>query len=120
MSQYRFTVPGRPVPKGRPRFANGHAYTPDATSRYERDVAMMARSSGLRLHAGDQVCVRVEASYAKGPFGDIDNVQKAICDGLQRAYPEWNDRDVVECSIIRCMGADEARVLVEIVNEREG
>jgi len=114
-----FTVPGRPIPKGRPRMAmtstGPRVYTPIKTRYYEERVAWTALASGLRLKAGDQVRVRVEAAFSRGPWPDMDNVQKAICDGLQRAYPEWNDRDVVECSIVRCVGADEARVLVEVL-----
>ncbi|MEW8997914.1 MAG: RusA family crossover junction endodeoxyribonuclease [Thermoanaerobacter sp.] len=33
--RYKIVVPGRPVPKGRPRFAKGHAYTPEKTRMYE-------------------------------------------------------------------------------------
>lgn len=33
-----FTVPGVPIPKARPRVANGHAYTPQRTADYERLV----------------------------------------------------------------------------------
>jgi Holliday junction resolvase RusA-like endonuclease len=114
-----FTVPGRPIAKGRPRYAmtssGPRVYTPRRTIAYETAVAWAAKASGLKLAAGAQIRVRVEASFAKGPWPDMDNVQKAICDGLQKAFPVWNDRDVVECSIIRCVGADEARVLVEVL-----
>ena len=34
----RFTIPGNPVPKARPRFANGHAFTPEKTRSYEEMV----------------------------------------------------------------------------------
>lgn len=33
-----FTIPGRPVPKARPRVVRGHAYTPQSTLDYERTV----------------------------------------------------------------------------------
>jgi hypothetical protein len=34
----RFTVPGNPLPKERPRVVNGHAYTPKRTVLWERQV----------------------------------------------------------------------------------
>lgn len=37
------TVPGRPVPKGRPRFGSGHAYTPKATRNFETQLKWLAR-----------------------------------------------------------------------------
>ena len=38
-----FTVPGIPVPKGRPRFGKGRTYTPADTVAAERTVAIYAR-----------------------------------------------------------------------------
>lgn len=44
-----FTVPGKPVAKGRPRFARHGAhvrtFTPEATERYENLVKMAARAA---------------------------------------------------------------------------
>ena len=37
MTHIKFDIP--PRPKGRPRFANGHAYTPNATKIYEDSMA---------------------------------------------------------------------------------
>ena len=37
MTHIKFEIP--PRPKGRPRFANGHAYTPNATKIYEDSMA---------------------------------------------------------------------------------
>ncbi len=34
---------GTPVPKGRPRFARGHVYTPAATASYERSLSWAAK-----------------------------------------------------------------------------
>ena len=49
----RFTVPGPPVPKGRPRLGKGgHVFTPDQTRAYERKVALLALAiAGLSLVA---------------------------------------------------------------------
>lgn len=43
MTVIRFTVPGTPVAKGRPRFTlSGYAYTPGKTRSYEKMVRMYA------------------------------------------------------------------------------
>jgi len=36
MSVYRLTIPGKPIPKARPRFAKGHTYTPKRTLDEEK------------------------------------------------------------------------------------
>ena len=42
MTCIRFSIPGEPVAKGRPRFANGHAFTPNKTRAYEEIVRLHA------------------------------------------------------------------------------
>lgn len=42
----RFTVAGKPKGKGRPRFGNGHAYTPPETIAYEEEIGWAARQAG--------------------------------------------------------------------------
>lgn len=39
------TIPGKPVPKGRPRFARGHTYTPVKTRDYETLMAIKAKEA---------------------------------------------------------------------------
>lgn len=117
-----FTVPGKPIAKGRPRFSRrgGHVrtYTPDATVRFEDLVAFYAREAMYREHEpGTDQPVRVELVAVfprpkrlcrkKDPQGrlfmdsraagtDIDNVAKAILDGLQRGGLVRDDKQVVE------------------------
>ena len=47
----RFTVPGRPVPKERPRFnrKTGRAYTPPRTQAAQANVGWYARISQVML-----------------------------------------------------------------------
>lgn len=40
-----FTIPGKPVPKGRPRFARGFVYTPVKTRNYETLMAIKAKEA---------------------------------------------------------------------------
>jgi Holliday junction resolvase RusA-like endonuclease len=121
-----FVVPGEPQGKGRARVSmrNGkpHLHTPDKTASYERTVAWLAREAGVRPCEGP-VTLAIAAHFllpqsaskkrqaemlklrpTKKP--DIDNVAKAVLDGLLSvAYGDdaqvvglhvskhWTDRD---------------------------
>lgn len=96
-----FTVKGKPVGKGRPRFTRiGHAYTPEKTRAYEAAVAWECRKamegklpSTLPQHVSVEVMVKPPKSWNKtktknalGGFiapgrPDIDNYLKAVLDG---------------------------------------
>lgn len=101
MASYRFTIPGQPVAKGRPRFrmaANGPRTYPEAkTVAYEGLVAIAAQNAGVGLLRGP-VAIRLRAYFAwprskwrtrnplpaapKPDGRDLDNVLKAVADGL--------------------------------------
>lgn len=109
-----FTVPGTPVGKGRPKVASrggrfAQLYTPEKTANYEGFVAHTGQvaMNGRDLIAG-AVSVRLDirlpvpASWSKRKQSqaldgqvlptkkpDIDNVEKAIFDGLNGVV--WND-----------------------------
>ncbi|WP_303162450.1 RusA family crossover junction endodeoxyribonuclease [uncultured Sutterella sp.] len=114
----QFFVEGIPVGKGRPRFMrNGHAYTPAKTRTYENLVRLRA----LEAMHGDSpfqgaLCVTIVARFpvpvsyskkrrlaclqasekpAKKP--DIDNLVKAILDGLNGIVFD-DDAQVVQLS----------------------
>lgn len=89
-----FTIPGRPVPKQRPRVGqNGNIYTPKNCREYEKKVAATAHTIFRRPYAGP-VALEVHFFLTCRP-GDLDNYVKAVSDGLNRiAYQD--DRQVVE------------------------
>ena len=101
----RFEIPGRPVPKQRPRVVNGHAFTPEKTKDYERLVRLSYLNAGGQLHEG-AVSVTIAVWYdmpkswpktkkvnTKGlphiSKPDLDNVIKSVLDGLNGTA--WED-----------------------------
>ena len=103
MLKITFVVDGTPVPKGRPRFSRGHAYTPERTREYEAKVRDAAKAA-MRGRPATDMPVRVSIhayreiskSWSKrkqerarrgeimpSSHGmDIDNVYKSVLDGM--------------------------------------
>lgn len=87
-------VPGRPVPKGRPRMTrNGHVYTPAKTHAYEAVVASAGADAmdGLPPLTGPVLLAAL--FYGTRATGDVDNYLKSLLDGLQGVVFQ-NDRQV--------------------------
>lgn len=124
MSEIRFTVPGNPVGKGRPRVATrgrfAQLYTPEKTASYESLVKysghqamegrpLLLEAVAVTLHIG----VPIPASWSQKKQAqalagsiypttkpDIDNVEKAIFDGLNGVV--WKDDvQVVQVSKVK-------------------
>ena len=114
-----FFVPGRPVAKARPRFSNGHAYTPRRTLNWEQEVGWSAKVT-LKLPEPLQGPLSVDLEfYGARSNADLDNLVKAVLDGMQGVVFE-NDRQVVELSARRAVrydARDGVRVSVELVPE---
>ena len=113
-----FTIPGRPVPKARPRLGvrgrTAYIYTPESTRAYEQLVGMCARAAAPAPLQGP-VEMRAVIYLHRGRRGDLDNYLKCICDGLNKIA--WlDDGQVVriEAEIRRCKKADDQRVEIEI------
>ena len=140
--EVRFVVPGRPVPKARPRFgASGHVFTPATTLAAERAVASAAwRSWPKEAAFSDRPCeieavftYAVPASWPKHrrlaalsgsvPMvagADIDNLLKVVLDGLNGG-PITDDSRVVAVAGRKAYGAeDETRVVVRLLRSASG
>lgn len=82
----RCNIPGRAVPKGRPRFSKyGGVYSPKTTVEYEKHVAQcwVAKYGETALEGRLRVVISVHTDrHAKQ---DVDNLAKSILDGLQNA-----------------------------------
>jgi|SRR5579864_5783124 len=118
-----FTVPGKPIPKGRPRVGAHGTITPQRTKAYEADVgyaalaAMPPDSRTVPLYPEGDLCVQI-TFYTNGR-GDVDNLGKSILDGLNRIA--WNDDfQVVDLRIQRFKShktTERAEVVVATIAE---
>ena len=78
-----FEIDGQPLPKQRPRVRNGRAYTPSKTRAYESRVAWLARAEmGPREPMTGNVCVDLQFRRKGDRRADLDNMCKAVLDGL--------------------------------------
>ena len=112
----KFTIPGEPVGKARPRVTKWGAYTPEKTVNYENLVKVLYNGP---MHEG-YVTMTVTAFYAipksaskkkaeqmhsgeirptKKP--DVDNILKVIADSLNGiAYKD--DAQIIKASVEKC------------------
>ena len=120
-----FEVPGDPVPKGRPRFENGHARTPQKTRTYEgtvRAYALQARQNNA-LHMGPwpadmRYSLRITLYPATMRRVDVDNLVKSLLDGGNGVL--WDDDSQIDHIDVRRIWGDprpRAMVAVEVITE---
>lgn len=120
-------IPGAPRGKGRPRFmriGNGvRTYTDQETAAYENLVAIAARAElmgepgfegAVRLSVvatfpRPKTCKRAQPSVRP----DLDNVVKAILDGLNQSGIWRDDAQVCELTATKAYGKPECVVTVE-------
>lgn len=129
----RFTIPGRPQAKERPRTANGHTYTPRRTKDYETLVSdcwhLSTKFDFKTLEGPLEVSIvwakQVPKSWSKkrkeealwGVYAvdrmDLDNVTKSVLDALNGlAYHD--DSQVAVLHVFRVYVTQEDSVTVEI------
>jgi len=126
------TIPGKPVPKGRPRVTrSGTTYTPARTKRFERAVGLIARSKGPEFQADGPLRLEVTCVYGRpgsnapkvsgrvpcdrggSHYPDADNVLKAVADGLEGiAYA--NDKQLAQVEASKVFGAEGEQSCTEV------
>lgn len=106
-----FSVPGKPVAKGRPRLGkHGKFYTPTAKEekRLASDLLVYARCAGFHETKRD---VRLKLVFC-GSRGDIDNLIKHFMDAANGIL--WvDDRQVVDVHATVADGDPRTHVEVE-------
>lgn len=132
----KFTVPGKPQGKARPRFSRGHTYTPEKTSAYETAIAWAykdaARKARVRPYDGNvpigiSITAVMPIPKSKPKYQrekmlagqilptvrpDWDNISKAVCDALNGiAYKD--DAQIAKSHFSKIYG-DNPRLEVEI------
>jgi len=85
-------IPGRPVPKARPRMVRGKIWTP--TNKHENEVAkFMLQHRGA--FAGMRDLALQAWFYGASPTADGDNLWKLVCDAAVKAQVIDDDRYIV-------------------------
>jgi Holliday junction resolvase RusA-like endonuclease len=126
-----FVVPGQPVAKARPRLsASGHAFTPKKTKNYERMVAGLAKKQWMFEPIKGAVKLQVTCIFKrpkrlqrkKDPEGriwmtkrpDLDNVCKAIADGVSVVMNDDAQIVWIEASKMYASKLEEPHVIVRL------
>ncbi len=109
---FSFTVPGQPIPKGRPRIAPGHSrpFTPPETVAYEKKVRRSAVAAGVHPLRG-MVGIQLRFFRQSRVRVDWDNLAKAITDGINLlAYAD--DAQIHQAAVVK--GYDSANPRCEV------
>jgi len=121
----RITVPGRPVPKGRPRLGvrgrKAYVYTPERTVEYEQTVGLCARAAVQGCEALEcPVAVKIDLHLHGKRRIDVDNCAKSILDGMNGVV-YLDDNQVVDLRVrkLRESNRKNQRVEIEIREARE-
>lgn len=121
-----FTIPGEPVPKGRPRFTkSGDVYTPKRTKDYEDYIQYLYKGKELQgeIEAEIKVYLQIPKSASKTrkekllterptKRPDLDNLAKTILDALNGLA--YKDDSQVVSLLIEKYWSDNPRVEVEL------
>lgn len=111
MACYKIEIQARPVPKARPRLGvNGRLYTPRETKEFEELVGWYTRSV---VRNPTEKPVRVHIDIFSKTRADIDNIAKAILDGLN-GVAFLDDRQVVELKIRKLAPEDCEKIVISI------
>ena len=113
-ASFTLSLPVTPRGQERPRFANGHSYTPAKTRNAMREIREMWKAAGSPVVEAEWFSALVVArfqeprttKYPYPPRTDVDNIAKLVLDSLQDcAFPndsrcqsltvskEWADAD---------------------------
>lgn len=98
MSEYNLTIPGRPVPKGRPRVGK-NTRTPEKTKKREDLILYKWKEAHGGIELEGDLAVYCHFNYHDKQTADLDNLIKLVLDALggdQSGYRPFNDKQVIE------------------------
>ncbi len=117
MPRLEFVIPGKPVPKARPRVTRNRTFTPQRTKDFEEHVGICAMIAHNRTRQPWDVNVEygIECRFyfAGKPRVDGDNLLKSIQDGLEGVL-YVNDTQVTQGHYFVYKGAQEDKTEVGI------
>lgn len=114
----KIVVPGRPVPKARPRLGKrGNVYTPTRTKQYEELVAWKTKEVIKEPFTGN-IAVYIKVYVKNNVFPDLDNIAKSILDGMNKVA--YHDDKQVSCLVIQRIKGQEEKVEVELEEVGDG
>lgn len=112
----RFTVPGNPVPKERPRVVRGRTFTPKRTLDAEKKIAWYgAQAMSGRKPVECSVSIHLTFFRADKRRYDWDNAAKTVCDALNGVC--WKDDSQIVMAVV-FKDVDAARPRTEIMVRR--
>jgi Holliday junction resolvase RusA-like endonuclease len=113
----RFHIPGRAVPKGRPRMTRtGGVYTPKTTVDYEKVVAEAWNQTYGMLSLNGKLRVTINVHTDRHAKQDVDNLAKSILDGMQRAGAFIDgDHQVYSLGVVKHPAETELGVWVSVI-----
>jgi crossover junction endodeoxyribonuclease RusA len=93
---FSYTLDGPPVPKARPRFSHGRAFTPPKTRAFEAKVGRAAQIAlgGMLWPLDERYRIDCHFFYPDARRRDSSNCLKSVEDGMNGIA--WND----DCQII--------------------
>jgi crossover junction endodeoxyribonuclease RusA len=110
------TIPGEPVPKGRPRFAKGtgNVYTPAATKKAEELVAWSVKIAWRREPMQDGA-FGVHMTFYRGTKRpvDLDNLIKLVWDSCNDVLFR-DDSQVCSVNAIKSMDRENPRTVLRV------
>ena len=112
----RFHIPGRAVPKGRPRMTrSGGVYTPKPPVDYEKIVATVWNETYGMLALNGRLRVTINIHTDRHAKQDVDNLAKSILDGMQRAGAfAQGDEQVYSLGVIKHPATENLGVWVSV------
>jgi len=118
MINWTITIPGNPVPKGRPRAVRGRIITPQRTRDYEKLVGHYATLKWRREPTKARLFVSLRFYRDNERRADFDNLTKSVLDGLQ-GIVYVDDSQIKEAHIRVEVDQENPRVEVWVRDFRE-